>query len=115
MAYPSTLGTFTDPLASQKLNAPSHSGIETAQNTGIEEIQVFVGTIASTQGTLVYDIRATDSDGGGHVQSANKGGTGQTLFAKGDLLVASSSSVISKLTVGANNTLLDRDWETRVP
>jgi len=106
MPYPSTLGTFTDPLANQKLNNPSHSSIESAQNTGIEEIQAFVGTLSSTQGTLMYDVRAAASNGGGHVQTANKGGTGYTSYTKGDLLVASSASVLSKLAVGADNLVL---------
>ncbi len=105
MAWPSVLTTFTDPLASDKLNSPSHSSIETAQNTSLEELQTFIGVntgaTASAIGTLLYDIKAPNSNGGGHVQTANKGGTGQTAYAKGDLLVASSSSVLSKLSVGS--------------
>lgn len=106
MPYPSTVTVFTNPLASNRLNAPSHSSIETAQNTGLTEIQTFVGTNSSAVGTLIYDIRATASDGGGHVQTANKGGTGQTSYTKGDLLVASSSSVLTKLAVGAEGQTL---------
>lgn len=52
-------------------------------------------------GSLFYDIRSPDSNGGGHVQTANKGGTGQTTYTKGDLLVATSSSVIAKLAVSS--------------
>lgn len=109
MAYPSTLSTFTDPLPTDKLNAPSHSGIETAQNTGIEEIQVFVGTIASAAGTLVSDIRSSSSNGGGHIQTANKGGTGITSYSKGDLLVGASTSVLSKLAVSTDGLFLVAD------
>src|SRR3990167_1137252 len=105
MPYPSTISAFTNPQATDRLNSPSHSSIESAQNTGLTELQTFVGTTnASAVGTLIYDIRAAGSDGGGHVQTANKGGTGQTSFSKGDILVAQSSSVISKLAIGANNT-----------
>lgn len=107
--YPSTLSSFTDPQANDKLNAPSHSAIERAQNAGIEAIEGFVGTLSSTAGTLIYDVRATASDGGGHVQSANKGGTGQTSYTKGDLLVATSSSVLSKLAVGTDRFFLTAD------
>ena len=35
-----------------------------------------------------------------------RGGTGQTTYATGDLLYASSSSALSKLTIGANNYVL---------
>lgn len=109
MAWPSTLSSFTDPQPTDTLNSPSHSSIESAQNTGLEEVQAFLGTLSSAAGTLIYDIRAAASDGGGHVQTANKGGTGQTAFTKGDLLVASSSSVLSKLAIGQNNAVLLAD------
>lgn len=99
--YPSVIASLTDPLATDRLNNPSHSALHRAENAEIEAIETFVGTISSTQGSLVYDIRSSDSDGGGHVQSANKGGTGQTSYAKGDVLVGRSSSVLSKLSVGS--------------
>lgn len=103
MPYPSTLSSFTDPLASDKLNSPSHSSIESAQNTGLEEIQVFLGTISSAVGTIVYDVRAAASNGGGHVQTAALGGTGQTTFTKGDILTAANSSTLTKLAVGGTD------------
>lgn len=109
MAYPSNVGTFTNPNPTDKLNSPSHSSVETAQNTAITEIQTFVGTLSSAVGTLVYDIRSANSSGGGHVQSANKGGTGQTSYTKGDLLVAQSGSVISKLGIGGDGQVLTVD------
>lgn len=109
MAYPSALSNITNPLPTDKLNNPSHSSIHTAENTAIAEIQTFLGTLASTAGTLIYDVRAAASDGGGHVQSANKGGTGQTGYTKGDLLVATSQSVLSKLAVGADGAQLLAD------
>ena len=101
MAYPSVITSLTNPLATDKLNSPSHSGIETAQNTDITAIETFLGTTnTSVVGSLIYDVRSPDSNGGGHIQTANKGGTGQTSFTKGDILVATSSSVIAKLAVG---------------
>ena len=112
MPYPSTVSTFSNPVATDRLNSPSHSSVETAQNTGLTEIQTFVGTLASTAGTLVYDVRAAASDGGGHVQVANKGGTGQTAYTKGDILVATSASVIAKLAVGVDNQALRVDSST---
>lgn len=106
MPYPSTISSLTDPQASDRLNNPSHSALHQSENTAIEEVQTFVGTLSSAVGTLVYDIRSANSNGGGHVQAANKGGTGQTSFTKGDMLVATSSSVIAKLAIGAVNQVL---------
>lgn len=103
MPYPSTITTYTNPNPSDKLNSPSHSGIETAQNTALTEMQTFIGTESSILGTLFYDIRSANSNGGGHVQTANKGGTGQIGYAKGDLLVGASSSILSKLAANTNN------------
>lgn len=102
MAYPSVIATLTNPAATNRLNAPSHSSIHGAVNDEVTQVETFVGTLSSAVGTLVYDIRAAASNGGGHVQTANKGGTGQTAFTKGDLLVAQSSSVLTKLAVSGN-------------
>lgn len=121
MPYPSTITTFTNPLPTDRLNSPSHSSIETAQNTGLTELQTFVGTLASTAGTLIYDIRSANSDGGGHVQAVNKGGTGQTSYTKGDILIASSSSVLAKFAVGLDgqqtrfNSSTATGWEVFTP
>lgn len=113
MAYPSTIGSISDPQASDRLNGPSHSGIERDQNTNIEEIQTFIGltngATASAVGTLLYDIRAPGSNGGGHIQAVNKGGTGQTSYTKGDILIASSSSVLTKLAIGNDDQVLVAD------
>lgn len=107
MAFPSTVAALTDPQSTDRLNSPSHSAIEQAQNTNIEEIQTFIGTTnTSTVGTLLYDVRAPGSNGGGHIQSANKGGTGQTSYTKGDILVAQSASMLTKLAVGGVGQVL---------
>ena len=90
--WPSTLSSLTDPNAGDRLNSPSHSSIESAQNDALEKLETFVGTASSAVGTLMYNIRATASDGGGHVQTANRGGTGQTAYSQGDILVATSAS-----------------------
>lgn len=111
MAFPSTISSFTNPSASDKLNSPSHSSIETAQNNELVQLENVLGVrgSSSVQGTINSAIFSPGSDGGGHVQSANKGGTGQTSFAKGDILIASSSSVLSKQTLGSNNQVLTVD------
>ena len=111
MTYPSVISTFSNPLPTNRLNSPSHSSVETAQNTGLTEIQTFVGVEGpnSVAGTLVYDIRSGGSNGGGHVQTAVLGGTGQTTFTKGNILVAQSASVLSKLAVGNDGYFLSAD------
>lgn len=115
MAYPSVISTLANPSPSDKLNNPSHSTLHDNENTAITEIQTFVGTLpASAVGTLMYDVRSPDSDGGGHVQSANKGGTGQTSYNKGDVLVGQSSSVLTKLSVGTNGQYLVADSSTAI-
>ncbi len=101
MAYPSILSTLSNPQPTDRLNSPSHSSLHQAENAAITEIEIFVGTISSVPGTLIYDIRSSSSNGGGHVQTANKGGTGQTSFTKGDLLVATSSSVLTKFSASS--------------
>lgn len=112
MVWPSLLSTFTDPSPTDKLSTTPHSSIETVQNTGIKELQAFIGTESSVVGTLMYDIRGAGSNGGGHVQTANKGGTGQTAYTKGDVLVATSSSVLTKLAVGVDGNVLAADSTT---
>lgn len=109
MAYPSVITSLTNPQSSDKLNSPSHSAIHQSENTEITAIETFIGTLSSTAGTLIYDVRAAASNGGGHVQTANKGGTGQTSYTKGDVLVASSSSVLAKLSVGTDGQALIAD------
>ncbi len=103
--YPSVLTTFSYPNATDKLNAPSHSSIEGAQSSAIGQLETVIGVEGATSvvGTLQYLIKSSDSDGGGHVQTAVLGGTGQTTFTKGDVFVATSASVISKLAITATD------------
>lgn len=105
MAYPSTFSAFSRPTPSDKLSSPSHSALHNDTSSAVGQLEAVVGlntgASASAVGTLMYFIHSPDSDGGGHIQAANKGGTGQTTFAKGDLLVATSSSVIAKLAVSS--------------
>lgn len=101
--YPSIITSFTYPTPTDKLNSPSHSALHNTTSSALGQVQAVIGlSTSSAVGTLFYDVRSPDSNGGGHVQSANKGGTGQTSFTKGDIFVATSSSVIAKLSVGAD-------------
>lgn len=112
MTWPSTLTALTNPQATDHLNSPSHSSIHTAANNAITQIETFIGTASSAVGTLTYDIRSPLSDGGGHVQTTVKGGTGQVTYTKGDTLIASSPSVLTKLAIGADGLALVADTTT---
>ncbi len=101
MSFPSSLDSFTNPLANNKLNNPSHSSIESAQNTALTALEAKVGVNNSSVTTsLDYQINNV---------RANQGGTGQVGYTKGDILVAQSSSVLTKLGVGSNSQVLTAD------
>lgn len=112
MAYPSTIATFGTVTPTDRLNDPSHSALHNYTGTAVNETQTFIGNLASAAGTLVYDIRSPLSNGGGHVQTANKGGTSQTTYNKGDILVGQSSSVLTKLAVGVDGFILKANSST---
>lgn len=108
MTYSSTFSSFPQPTASSHLNSPSHSALHNQQSSAIGQLEAVVGLdgASSVLGTVIGDLRSPASGGGGHVQTANKGGTGQTTYTKGDMLVATSSSVLAKLSVGNDNAFL---------
>ncbi len=109
MAYPSVLSTLATPQPTDRLSSPSHSTLHQNENSAILEIERAVGLDSSILGTVIGDLRNPLSNGGGHVQTANKGGTGQTTFNKGDLLVGQNSSTLTKLAIGADNLVLQTD------
>lgn len=108
MAFPSTLSSFNRPNATDRLNSPSHSALHNTVSSALGQVEAVIGVDgdSSVVGTMMYDIRSNASKGGGHVQGAAFGGTGQTTFTKGDILVAQSASVLSKLAIGTNGYLL---------
>lgn len=116
MPFPSTLSTFNRPNATDRLNSPSHSALHNTVSSALGQVEAVVGVdgTSSVVGTMMYDIRSPASKGGGHVQGAAFGGTGQTNFTKGDMLVAQSASVISKLAVGSNTFIIVADSTTSV-
>lgn len=103
MPFPSTLSSFARPTSSDRLNNPSHSALHNTVSSAVGQIETVIGRSGdnSVLGTIIGDLRSPGSNGGGHVQTANKGGTGQTSYTKGDLLVATSSSVLAKLAVSS--------------
>lgn len=89
------------------MSSPSHSQQHTDENDNIEAIETKLGVDGSADASSIdYKVTNAASNGGGHVQTANKGGTGQTSYNKGDVLVATSSSVLAKLAVGTDGQAL---------
>lgn len=105
--WPSALSSLTDPNPTQRLNNPSHSSIESNQNDAVEKLENYIGLAsgasASALGTLIGAVMNLNSDGGGHIQTAAKGGTGQTSYAKGTILVGQNASTLTKLAVGGTD------------
>lgn len=111
MAFPSTLSTFNRPVATDRLNSPSHSALHNTVSSALGQVEAVVGVRgdSSVVGTINTAIFSPGSNGGGHIQTAVLGGTGQTTFTKGDILVAQSASVLARLAVGTNNQILTVD------
>ncbi len=109
MSFPSTFSTFARPTANDRLNSPSHSNLHNTVSSAVGQLEAVIGTDSSILGTIIGDLRNPSSGGGGHVQTANKGGTGQTSFNKGDLLVAQSASVLAKVSIGSDGQVLQAD------
>lgn len=114
--YPSTFSTFPRPSTTSRLNNPSHSDLHNQISSAIGQIEAVIGKAIETDpfatGTIISDLRSPSSNGGGHIQSVDKGGTGNTSYVKGDILVAQSSSNIVRLAVGADGTGLVADSAT---
>ncbi len=108
MPFPSTLSSFNRSSPTDRLNSPSHSALHNTISSAVGQIEAVIGVEGSNSvvGTLEYFIKSPASNGGGHVQTAVLGGTGQITFTKGDILVAQSASVLSKLAVGVDNQVL---------
>src|SRR5260221_656794 len=111
MSFPSTLTAYTQTTATSRLNSPSHSGLHNTVSSALGQVEAVIGVDGanSVLGTIIGDLRSPGSKGGGHIQGAAFGGTGQTNFNKGDIFVATSASVVSKLAVGTDGYILNAD------
>jgi hypothetical protein len=110
--FPSTLSSFNYPTSSNKLNSPSHSALHNTVSSAVGQLEAVIGVTGdnSVLGTINGDLRSAASGGGGHVQTANLGGTGYAGgYTKGDVLIASASSVLTKLGVGSDNQVVTAD------
>lgn len=108
MSFPSTFSSFSRPNPTDKLNSPSHSALHNTVSSALGQLEAVIGLTgaSSVLGTIEGDLRSPSSGGGGHVQTAILGGTGQTMYTKGDILVAQGPSVLSKLAVGTDGQVL---------
>jgi hypothetical protein len=60
--YPDSLPNLTDPLASNKMNAPSHSGLHTSENEEIDAIAAELGLVPSGgSATVVLRLDGIDT------------------------------------------------------
>ena len=110
--FPSILDTFSRPTPTDRLNNPSHSALHNTVSSALGQIQAVIGLNtgpnASAVGTLMNDIHSPDSNGGGHVQTANKGGTGQTQYTMLQPFSIITSCVLSQspgvsVSIGSGN------------
>ncbi len=108
MTFPSTLSTFARPTTTDRLNSPSHSALHNTVSSAVGQLEAVIGVEGnnSVVGTLEYLIKSPASGGGGHVQTAVLGGTGQITFNKGDILIATDSTTLTKLAVGGAGQVL---------
>lgn len=80
-------------------DAPAGSGTVTSVAMSVPSFLSVAGSPVTTTGTLAVTLSGT-------ALPAVNGGTGQTGFAVGDILYASSTTALSKLVVGSNGQVL---------
>ena len=105
--FNSVLTAYSSKVNGQIIDASDVNNLQ----TDVQQIEKIMGQPgdSSVVGTYEYLLKSPASDGGGHVQVVNKGGTGQTSYTKGDILIASSNSVLTKLAIGLDATVLTVD------
>lgn len=119
--FPGSVDSPTDPLATQKLNSPSHSAQHGFENDAIVAIETYAGPNDLSQ-TAPVAATVLKSETNGKSRWAKVDITTDVAAAsqqKGDLFVAQSSTVIARLPAGTDNyALVSRssaangiDWE----
>lgn len=104
--YPSSIMSFGTKVVEQVINPADVNNLQTE----VVALETKVGVDGSADtNSLDYIVKNANSDGGGHVQGATKGGTGQTSYVKGDILAAANSSTLSRLGVGGDGSGLVAD------
>jgi hypothetical protein len=101
MSYPSSILSITNPLSSNTLNSPDHAQQHTLVNNDLIAVESVLGVQNSLDpNSITYQVQNPASQGGGHIQGASYGGTGQTYYNKGDILVGVSASVVGRQAAG---------------
>lgn len=92
--FPTGLDALTNPISTDTLNSPSHSGQHTDANDAIEALQAKVGVNSSAVTTsLDYKVGQLETN------SVSK----TVVDAKGDLLVGTGVDAVDNLAVGGTN------------
>lgn len=105
-SYPTSIDNGTNlpnPVSTDTLASIPHSTLHTNVNDAIKAIETKLGT-----GTTITSLgTVTTGIWNGTAIAAANGGTGQTSYAIGDILYASTSSALSKLAdVATGNALI---------
>lgn len=137
--YPASKQTFTDPQGTSTLASPDHAALHTDMNDTAEALQDTVGTTAGTNilknfaagdfparinssnvlqqalsGTINNSVIGTSAITGGTVGNALLGTPSLTVGsdAKGDTYYRETSGALTRLAIGAANTVLKSDGTT---
>jgi len=105
-------GTLT--LANSSTLATSGANSITLTSTGATNVTLptsgtLVNTAVTTLSSLVSIGTVTTGTWSATAIAVDKGGTNTTSYTKGDILVASAATTLTKLAVGANNKVLMAD------
>jgi hypothetical protein len=96
-------------LTSGVLDIGGTSNRITINSDSIDIASTYVGqTSITTLGTI------TTGTWNGSTIAANRGGTGQSSYSVGDLLIASGATALSKLTIGTSGSVLQSNGTTLV-
>ncbi len=93
-SFPTSLDSLTNPLATDSLNSPSHSGQHADANDAIEALEAKVGVNGSAVATS-HDYKIGQLESNAVLKTL--------VDAKGDLLVGTADNTIARLAVGGTN------------
>lgn len=93
-SFPTSLDSLTNPLATDSLNSPSHSGQHADANDAIEALEAKVGVNGSAV-TTSHDYKIGQLESNAVLKTL--------VDAKGDLLVGTADNTVARLAVGGTN------------
>jgi hypothetical protein len=108
MSYPTSIDTFTNPQANDRLNSPAHHTVETNQNTAIRALEIKVGVnTSSVTSSIDYLLTNPASVDPGHLHTVDTisatGTQSSSTFLRGDGVWASNSKFGGTGSDGALN------------